>query len=392
MADPLARIRAALSALTHRPRKMRHAPRRTVPLPVHVLIMVLAALSVLAVLLWLLTDDRTSPLSAVPTDQTILEVIRLAFYAVAGIGGVIALTVAYRKQRLSEAEVAREDAKLFNERFAAAAEQLSSERTANRLAGVYAMAALADEWDTGRQTCVNVLCAYLRMPYEPPVESAAKDADQYRAAVEERLVRHAVTDVIRERVRAPLVRGKTWHTCDFVFDGATLDSADFSKASFLGRVSFFNARFPTGAVNFSGAYFRGDLNFRQATVSGGILSFTLADFGGSAMFAEIEVTGGRVDFQKARFPTFSTWFFRSKFSGGTVDFDGAYFQGHQNAIQPDLRFTDAEFSGAAVSFRQVTVSDGALDFTGVKSWTHPPICSLHHQSDKPGLLLPENTA
>jgi hypothetical protein len=81
---------------------------------------------------------------------------------------VIALTVAYRRQRLSEIEVDREDAKLYNERFAAAADQLSSERAANRLAGVYAMAVLADEWGPGRQTCVNVLCAYLRMPYEQP--------------------------------------------------------------------------------------------------------------------------------------------------------------------------------------------------------------------------------
>ena len=36
-----------------------------------------------------------------------------------------------------------------------------------RSAGVYAMAGLADDWEANRQTCVDVLCAYLRMPYEP---------------------------------------------------------------------------------------------------------------------------------------------------------------------------------------------------------------------------------
>src|ERR1700722_15145163 len=55
-----------------------------------------------------------------------------------------------------------------NERFATAADQLGSDKPAAvRLAGVYAMAGLADDWEDNRQTCVDVLCAYLRMPYEP---------------------------------------------------------------------------------------------------------------------------------------------------------------------------------------------------------------------------------
>ena len=55
----------------------------------------------------------------------------------------------------------------LKERFATAADQLDSGKPAVRLAGVYAMADLADDWAENRQTCVDVLCAYLRMPYEP---------------------------------------------------------------------------------------------------------------------------------------------------------------------------------------------------------------------------------
>ena len=29
------------------------------------------------------------------------------------------------------------------------------------------MAGLADDWPENRQTCVDVLCAYLRLPYDP---------------------------------------------------------------------------------------------------------------------------------------------------------------------------------------------------------------------------------
>jgi hypothetical protein len=64
--------------------------------------------------------------------------------------------------------LAEQRTRTLNERFATAAGQLGSDKPpAVRLAGVYAMAGLADDWEENRQTCVDVLCAYLRMPYEP---------------------------------------------------------------------------------------------------------------------------------------------------------------------------------------------------------------------------------
>src|SRR6202050_1057565 len=69
-----------------------------------------------------------------------------------------------------------------NERFATAAEQLGSDKPAVRLAGVYAMAGLADDWEENRQTCVDVLCAYLRLPYEPnPGTDAPEPARRARS-------------------------------------------------------------------------------------------------------------------------------------------------------------------------------------------------------------------
>src|SRR5437762_5625162 len=44
----------------------------------------------------------------------------------------------------------REQTKLFNERFGRAADQLGSDNPAVRLAGVYALAGLADDWPAGR--------------------------------------------------------------------------------------------------------------------------------------------------------------------------------------------------------------------------------------------------
>src|ERR1700691_5090944 len=89
----------------------------------------------------------------------------------------------------------------LNERFATAAEQLGDDKPpAVRLAGVYAMAGLADDWEANRQTCVDVLCAYLRMPYEPDPgkDSPAPEQLAFQAIRE---VRHTVIRVITAHLK-----------------------------------------------------------------------------------------------------------------------------------------------------------------------------------------------
>jgi uncharacterized protein YjbI with pentapeptide repeats len=349
--------------------------------------MVAAAGVVLTGLLWLLTSDRTSPLSASPDDQTTLETIRLAFYAVAGLGGVIALTVAYRKQRLNEGESEREGARLFNERFAAAAEQLSSERAANRLAGVYAMAALGDEWDAGRQTCVNVLCAYLRMPYEAPPPRHEREEigfEAYWPVVEERLVRHTLLSAIAERMRAEPIEGQTWHRCDFDFTGATLDEADFDGAVFKGKVKFNYARFPRGSFDFGAAKFMGPVSFRRAHFTGGRFFFDGTEYLDDCDFTEVNVSGGALYFRYTTFRGDATSFSGSNFVGGTVLFEGCEF-----APAGRLRFDRAAFAGSQVSFTRMEPGGTTLSFADPAVWTHPPSLDESSMALVPGLRPPE---
>src|SRR6185369_1269436 len=103
----------------------------------------------------------------------LLDLLKITLSVVAGFGGVVLLAVSYRKQRVAEDEHAlavqraeREVVQKFNERFGSAAEQLANESPAVRLAGVYAMAGLADDWADKRQVCVDVLCGYLRISQE----------------------------------------------------------------------------------------------------------------------------------------------------------------------------------------------------------------------------------
>jgi len=69
---------------------------------------------------------------------------------------------AFKEQREQlDRTLAEQRTRTLNERFATAAGQLGSDKPpAVRLAGVYAMAGLADDWPENRQTCVDVLCAY----------------------------------------------------------------------------------------------------------------------------------------------------------------------------------------------------------------------------------------
>jgi hypothetical protein len=116
-------------------------------------------------------------------------------------------------------------ARTLNERFAAAAEQLGSDKPAVRLAGVYAMAGLADDWEENRQVCVDVLCAYLRMPYKPDPGSDAPEP-QRLAFQASREVRHTVIRVLTAHLKKDVA--VSWQGLNFDFTGVVFDGGDFT--------------------------------------------------------------------------------------------------------------------------------------------------------------------
>ncbi|HET6732090.1 MAG TPA: hypothetical protein VFH65_05355, partial [Mycobacterium sp.] len=83
---------------------------------------------------------------------TAVDVVKAALPAIAGIAVAVALVVVYRRQKGSER---RE----FEQRFGAATNQLGGSDVAVRVAGVYALAAVADESPAfaRRQQCIDML-------------------------------------------------------------------------------------------------------------------------------------------------------------------------------------------------------------------------------------------
>src|SRR5215831_12883149 len=88
--------------------------------------------------------------------------------------------------------LAEQRTRTLNERFATAADRLGGDKPpAVRLAAAYAMAGLADDWKESRQTCIDVLCAYLRIAYKPdPGDEAA--VEERLTFLADREVRHTV--------------------------------------------------------------------------------------------------------------------------------------------------------------------------------------------------------
>ncbi|MFE4678206.1 pentapeptide repeat-containing protein [Streptomyces sp. NPDC056723] len=213
-----------------------------------------------------------------PKPVNINDVIKATVTALTLIGAVLAGIYAYRKQQLTEGDAHRADASQLAERYTTAADQLGHDKPAVRLAGVYALARLADDWKEQRQVCIDVLCAYLRMPYEPdPSLPGHKEG--------EREVRHTIIRVIRDHLLKPQARN-SWSACDLDFTGAIFDGCDLSLSHFHGKVSFGDATFSGGTVSFG-----------DATFSGGTVSFGGATLSGST----VHFGGGTTGFGAARF-------------------------------------------------------------------------------------------
>ncbi|MEU4686463.1 pentapeptide repeat-containing protein [Streptomyces xinghaiensis] len=275
------------------------------------------------------------------TSATLFELVKLSAGVVAGSGALVALVVAYRRQRVDEDGAMREATRLHTERFTAAVAQLGNVSAAVRLGGVHALSGLADDAPTKdlRQTCIDVLCAYLRLPYaaDPGLGPGDQDARHEYLALRE--VRHTVIRLIHHHLRLAADSPNSWQGHSFDFSNAVFDGGDWSRIKISGnQVSFDGAEFSGGRVSF------GDANFSDSDIS-----FYRADFSaGKVSFLGAKSDGGWISFPGAQF------------SGGEVSFGSAALSGRE------LSFSGAEFSGGKVSFSGAMISSGAISFFGAK--------------------------
>ncbi|MFJ9781489.1 pentapeptide repeat-containing protein [Amycolatopsis sp. NPDC101161] len=296
-----------------------------------------------------------------------LEAIRTVGTIVLGAGGAVGLLLAARRQQTAEQDLVEKRRDLahkehaqrhteadaaerrITELYAKAVEQLGADKAAVRLGGLYALERLAQNNQAQRHTVLNVLCAYLRMPFEPDHE-------------QEKHVRIAAQRILAQHLRAEPDSDAFWPDVDLDLRGATLfefqfqrcrvrsaqftgakfdGDADLGGATFLERAEFDRTTF-TGRARFSDATFVKDVRIRTAEFRG------KARFRGTNFRDEARFTGTRfLDNAWLGEATFraDVWFTQTRFEQD-VRFDGAVFRG-------SARFHDATFAWPAERRRRM---------------------------------------
>lgn len=305
-----------------------------------------------------------------PVPQQI-DVLKLGLTVIAGGGGAVALVVAYRRQRILE----QDDTRLLTERYGAAAGQLGDSEAAVRLAGVYALSAVADEWRAQRQQCIDVLCGYLRLPYagDPPMghpSTVVHDHTREFAGSTHRVlrttsyrqgeveVRNAIIDTIARHVKPSA--SPSWSDLDFDLHQARLHDVDLQKSVFSGTVNLRGAVFSGEYTLFKEARFSGKLtSFVEANFNADSTDFALTEFSGSnTLFTEASFTGHRTTFQLARFTADVTSFADAKFRGDYTEFSEVDFTGN------DTYFWSTDFTGDDLTFSQSDFKEPFTIFKG----------------------------
>jgi hypothetical protein len=128
---------------------------------------VVAAAAIVVVLVaWLATTWLLGEATAAKDPGAArVDAIKTGLGIGAGTTGIFALLLAVRRQWHSESDATEKN---VTELYTKAADQLGSTEAPVRLAGLYALERLAHNNPGQRQSIVNVICAYLRMPYKPP--------------------------------------------------------------------------------------------------------------------------------------------------------------------------------------------------------------------------------
>jgi uncharacterized protein YjbI with pentapeptide repeats len=224
---------------------------------------------------------------------------------VGGLGLIVSLVVAYRKQASNERSEGQHE-------FSTAAQLISSDQGTSRIAGVYALKNIGDRYPQLRQEVADLLCAFLR------------ESKEDNSVIEAEII-HQFLHLLS--VRNP----DRWEDIDLDLHGATLHEYFNLSKCIIGKAYFQNTKFNGGQM-FIKTEFKGFANFSEAEL------YTQANFG-LAIFSE------GVSFQRTQFrcPAFFT---DAQFLEGTPIETSAIIHSLDTGSKTALYPPSADFTGA----------------------------------------------
>jgi hypothetical protein len=225
---------------------------------------------------WLFTQHPQAGLTSEQELKAKNDVRTTLVQAVAGIAVASGAIITYRTFRHTRAE---QDRAYVTDTYTKAVEQLGHDEAPVRLGALYSLVSLAQDNPPRRQIVVDVLCAYLRMPYTPPGQDESVTELGSQDAAQELQVRQTAQRLLADHLRHPpdishedaqrieaSPEETFWPGISFDLTGATLVDFDLSGIS-VSAASFTRARFP-GDARFERATFSGAARFGGATFSG----------------------------------------------------------------------------------------------------------------------------
>ncbi len=383
-------VRRALKRVDEWSRSDSH-DRRPIRLSLVFLLGFLFSFAVVVGLAWLLAAYETAdwfPWNHDPrvSQDKLFEIFRNAVTVGAALGVGITLFFSYRRQRTTEAtqritaeaqltaakaqETAAEALELSNKqyelecerrkdaivaelrsRYALAAEQLGAEALTVKLAGVFALATLADDWDrqgssADRQTCIDLLLATYR----------ALDAEGASDPI-----RSAIWRSVMDRFRITNNSSRRWVESHIDFSGILHPGTKIFALRIDGLLDFSRTRTESasfvvqsiilgqhGVLSFSGAHHSG-LEFRACVFDSGRLDLT-----------DVSVEQ-RIVFQNCSFN--GTWIvIDGAANGKNVEFIECSFTEFPNHIRErrmrKLKFVDCEVATEVMDSANDSMSPG----------------------------------
>lgn len=310
---------------------------------------------------------------------------------------------------MADGQANRDTTKELNARFITATSQFADTVPTIRLAGAYALAALADDWTVHgrkgeRQVCIDVLCSYLRSRNRHDIQLGLEDPSDTD-------LRKTVQRIIAEHLQ--LSHSTTWRTSNFDFTGATFTELDLKGANFAGSTSFDKCYINGEMFSLANGSFVG----QESTFCNAVFAVDEADFmgavfdsGNGALFTGSDFSGaGRTNFSGSRFKNFvdftecdfgeqvhfanvsfeaNTSFYKAQFHGW-ASFENAIFAGAQSIFTLATFARGCRFDGASIPSGGITESDPTPRLFDVSWWadTQPDTISPKpwppNLSDKP---------
>lgn len=305
---------------------------------------------------WTLNGETSGP----------LERIKSSLVIIGGIGGVGYLVIKYRERSASERGEAEE--KLLH-----AVQQLGESSAQVRIAGVYALANVADTYgDSYIQRVIDILCGYLRIDRTREGLREGSSTNDKSPSFIDGPVESTILSVLANHLRPSHPKFHQWTLCSLDLHGATLtETADFSS-TYIGEIDARNTRFSTALfehatfrrkANFEGSTFKRFANFKYTnfesrTVFNDAVFKRYVDFSGNSD-GERTIFVGEVEFEGTRFSNGVSFCF-TEFNQNS--YSGAKFFGH-------AKFTCTEFNQCA-KFSRITAYFGpnrqepVLEFSG----------------------------